>query len=366
MANLSGTWYSHGDLDLPDFSTAQRCAQAVFWNIKAILTGQVTGPVVGFNGAVPAGALWTMDQCSDSTQVKTDGTDLFGGAFDASKIVRSSGGARSWYVLKSPAALAGNGPYYMLISLDGVNDQSVSIFFSKIRPTGGATNAAPASTDQWGYGSNNFAWTINEARNLRANIAIEADGSFWIVFVRVGAGGIFHFALSLTELSHARSLDAYPVVSCVAFRNDSGNLLDPATSGLSYPQTQLYGIYNSAPLAFKARSHDGSTPMNGIGLFYGGQVTYNGMPNIAWVYDAHGAGGIPAIGNDGANIVDGTDDFLPQFVAFVEYGKGVKGQPLDVHQGPRRAPGSMNPNVNPSHVNLGGICIPMRHAPNMG
>jgi hypothetical protein len=220
MAN-SKTWYSSTDVALTSFDTAQHTAANILWLLKQLLLGAASG-TNGTEGALPSSAYWTVDQSCDASTVNTSGTDLWLSSFDATKLTWSTG-AHSWIVLKSPTALGTGGPYYFTLDLNNASTANVTLRLSRgTRPTGGTTSAAPTATGDVSFAAPAF-WdnTAPTATGGRLHRCMDANGNFWVLFGKSGAGQM-QTAFYVQQLANLRaSGDVYDVVCGVDFNASS-------------------------------------------------------------------------------------------------------------------------------------------------
>ena len=200
---LSRTWYSDGNIALSDTSTAALSHKSIMWGWKALLKGEIGTNTHG---------LWTCVGSSDSSTAGMDNSDRWGSSFDASKVVRSSSGAHSWIVLKSPIAL---GPYYLCIDLSGTTEVKGNIITAKTAFTGGTTSARPTSTDEWShFGDMNIA--DNTALPQKIHRITDADGNFWVLLSH-NTSGIFYFMFGLQTLTQTKTLDVTKVITAHSY-----------------------------------------------------------------------------------------------------------------------------------------------------
>lgn len=199
------TWYSDTNYQFPDYSSADAIQRSTLWILKAFLQQQIVGTTNGPNGTAPAGAAWTCVGSSDgSGNFNMSGTDLWGSTYDASKLVyASNGNNHSWMVLQSPAGIASNGPYQLLMDCNS-SGTNVRLSLSRAGFTGGSATFAPTATDQASYMPN--PETLNgETTTTSASyghITRTATGAFYFTTSRVGAtslGGAFISAVPLVN-----------------------------------------------------------------------------------------------------------------------------------------------------------------------
>lgn len=350
MPTLSGTWYSSGDQNTPDNSSDANTAKAMLWLLKAMLTGQVTGPTVGSNGAPPVSARWTLLGSSDGVAAAMDAVDRWGSSYDVTKLVRGFGGAaRSWVVLKSPNGLR-DGPWHMVIAMDGTDDSKCTLKFSKGEPTGGTTTVTPAGTSEFGVVPATANFKQGVAVTYRLNLALEANGAFVAAFVRAGESRI-RFLCGLAEIDTPRSADLARVVQIHAY-TDNADSVFKTDRNVAGPGTGLVvGGGSSMPSALYGRKGDNSAAcsLGGFGLKIGNGS--DALVNAANVSD----------------YVDASDALLPcpvyeanpQLIS-------IRGTLKDFYMGVLRADGSTasdGPTV--THGISGAFRFPMKHAMNM-
>lgn len=222
------TWQYDYNRSLSDNSTAARMNSSVLWYWKAFILGQVGGATLG---------LWTMDQCCDSTQVKTDGTDLFGLAYDNTKWVRNTeGNAHSWLVLKSPSGFA-NGPWYLTINLAGSTDAvpfaAQNIRISRTQPSGGTTTAAPTTTAYfpvvWASLSMSIINTAATGVTHYLSGILSTNGDWNVTVVRSGASTQARFGIM--QLIDALSDDQNPIVAMARYSSTGAYVSGDFSSG---------------------------------------------------------------------------------------------------------------------------------------
>jgi len=208
---LSKTYYAYGNATAPATDTVGHIASSNAFLLKQFLVGNA---VVGGSsyGTRNPNSLWTIMGCCDSTQVKTDGTDLW---TDYTKVVwANSGSAHSWIWLRNTT-----------IGRDIVIDANSSAFTS-IRITGsrtadapfsgGTTTAGPTSTYEYtaktySNGTNiNSPWiadTVTSATNY-AHFCCPGDGT-WAFYTSRGGSGYFNQAIEMVQTTNAASADHY-------------------------------------------------------------------------------------------------------------------------------------------------------------
>lgn len=199
---LSRTWYSDGNVAISDTAAVGKSSM---WALKCFMKGTL--------GTVDARGLWTVEGSSDGATAGMDATDRWTDTYTPAKLVWAAiGTARSWIVLKSPAAM---GPYYLLIDCTGNTDGStawIMMWASKAAFTGGSITARPTSTKEWAV---HPPATVSPLRlqiwdgvvnGHNLHYTADANGNFWYADSKNGTG-IFHFCLGFQVLSETRSLD---------------------------------------------------------------------------------------------------------------------------------------------------------------
>lgn len=275
------TWQYDNNRELSDTTTGDRIHASYIWALKAFLTGQVGGATLG---------LWTMDQCCDSTQVKTDGTDLFGATFDASKwVFAAEGVAHSWLVLKSPNGFA-NGPWYLALNptLSGSTHvfQTSNIRLSKTQPSGGTTTAAPTTTN---YIANSASYqtlvdTAATGVTQRLQCILATNGDFMFLYCKNSAG----FASSVFSVLHlvdGPTNDSNPLLLWLQYQGSS-----PGALGQNFfAQDNTNNAHKVLP------------PYSALSGSTGAQ---------AKIIHPHTTGGLPTVSASG-DYVDGKIPFIP-------------------------------------------------------
>ncbi len=205
------TWYSRGNVPLPDNSTADLLGKSAVWTLKTLLTGENTGGTT--DSTRPAASNWTVSQSSDG--VTADASDLWGSTFDPSKLLRgTSGNPASWIVLQAPVAL---GTMYCCISLQGTSGGTFSVSFSSNAYTSGTNLFNPDNTAFFGWGGvptrfsvYNSVSDVNTTAHL-AHFAVSASGEFHVAMSRTAASpGRFHFYGFLCRAVDTSTDDTFP------------------------------------------------------------------------------------------------------------------------------------------------------------
>jgi hypothetical protein len=111
---------------------------------------------------------WTVARCCDSTQVKSDGTDLWA----ASTNLVWSTGAHSWMVLTCAASGVS-----FCFDLNTASSTSVTVVVSQAAGfTGGATNARPTATDEYVISTGVFIFGASSAFQTVWHVMHSTDG----------------------------------------------------------------------------------------------------------------------------------------------------------------------------------------------
>lgn len=200
-------------------STPADAMKHTMWTLCAQLTGGIGGLTQG---------IWTLVGSSDSVTAGHDSTDrwLLASGYDITKLVRASGSsAHSWIVLRSPI-INGN-PWYMIVSLNSANDQSIRVSFSKTAPTGGLTTATPTSIDQW--------WPYQSSVTTAADI-IYGDGASSNPVRRCSMGlsdeGDFYFIMGRSKWCNPQT-----TIMFFGLKNYHPNDLAPVFAGIGTSTT---------------------------------------------------------------------------------------------------------------------------------
>lgn len=159
-------------------------AKSFLWFLVQFLTG-------GTVETPPALGRWDMYYSCDSVTagVAGDGVNRWTGL---AQVVRAAAGvAHSWAVVRSQAALCGNGPYYCIIDVSGSADYTLlNLIFSKTAPTGGTTTARPTSVDEWTHAVNQQV-VENAIAGWRYHAWMSTDGNFVIGASKNGSNFIW-------------------------------------------------------------------------------------------------------------------------------------------------------------------------------
>ena len=193
-------WDSYCDRDDAAHGSVANLGSSWGWWVKQFLCGRM-GPTDG---------AWAVAQSCDSTQVKTDGTDLL---VTYANVVRSTSGVRSWAVLVSPSAL---GPIYWTMVANGTSDRAMwNWYASKIAPTGGTTSAHPTAADQTEFPANTYL-NDNTASASRFHGGLSSRGDFVVMASKNGQGSphlVMFFAKSIDPLD----CDLWPYIGFLKY-----------------------------------------------------------------------------------------------------------------------------------------------------
>lgn len=223
------TWYSELNYLNADTSSASNSAKSLLWGIKAMLCGDVSGTSQGHTGARPVGSRWTVLGSSNGTTGAIDAVDRWGSTFSAANMVRdSAGNARSWIILQSPAGIPG-GPYYWGFDYRDTTDQSVVMFWSKGSGYSGTVSSITFPSDAVVSNASPFVFHDATATSWKISMAVDANGSWYIVWGKTGSGVMWGFQ-SFTDLENASISDTRPVASMSEW-NVVGGIAVPQGSG---------------------------------------------------------------------------------------------------------------------------------------
>ena len=244
------TWYSRGNVPLPDVSSQNNVRKSFCLILKNLLIGAETGGTADVTR--PASTYWTVVSSSDGTT--SGASDLWGTTFDGSKIISTP--TKSWIVLQSPASM---GPMYCLIYYaQNVDNQHVS--FSTSAPTGGTTSAYPAITaNSMGLGGyyGNGGYTTNAAALCSigdstataqlAHFTVNSLGGFHFAVSRTAAAnGLFHTHAMLDKATDTQTGDVHPYW-CAQNGSSGGtnNRGAPTASGLVWSTRKYDGTFGT-------------------------------------------------------------------------------------------------------------------------
>lgn len=255
---LELTYYTDVDYTIPDYSSTTNYCKAMWWTVKAALKGTV------LNTNAVVGTQWTLKYSCDSATAGTanDGVDRIGDTFDASKIVRTTGGgARSWAVFESPSAL---GPVYLCMDYTGSADNLATWAWSKTAFTGGTTTARPTSTDE--FVSSVFAFCeTGVSAAAKVHKIVTSSGHYILMNGRTGLGKPSH-AQGFLPVTEIYSGDVWPFFGFVDAGSSSNgpfhanqNSWRAGTSPSMRTRTWNGGTaVNLAPLAYSYSSSTGA------------------------------------------------------------------------------------------------------------
>lgn len=188
---------------------------------------------------------WSIVQTCDSTQVAT-GSDVLTDV--TTDWVWSAAGVHTWYSLKSPVGIvvgldgSGTGDQsriWFTADCNSANAYQVTFRFHNAAPTGGTTSAAPTSTYQIGWATQQPI--KNSVASCKFNFAITATGA-WYATISYVLSGYTQFFQAL-----------WPLTDLVTF----------SSTGYSYPHGVLpiCGQYDAAPGMIPLRD-GGNVPQN--------------------------------------------------------------------------------------------------------
>lgn len=328
MTTFELTWQQHNNVVPADQTTVVLQMKSFLWWVKSFVTGNSANTG---SGTIGGSGLWTPDYSCDGVTAGTpgDGVDRWGaaGAFDATKLIRSSGAvAHSWMVLKSPIGL---GPFYMLLDWSASVDYQMIITFSKNAFTGGTTTAAPTATNSWTYPAQQM---------IQASLA----GAHWfgllsttgVFHIKAGrdSGGFFQTALSFFSLANSKTGEAHNGFSYVDFSTISG----------------VNAVWRRARLSqnnalIKGRNKDGTAAVV--------------LASIVPGHTDAGGSFVPTfsvVGNTDAT--DGLFDDYPQGLVSVTPGHlSIRGRIADIYCAPESSPqGNIEPTSGPPYQSV--IC----------
>lgn len=276
--SLDRTWYTRAEIPIADFSTTLLKSQSLFFGIKAMLKHEYATGTVGVSGAPPAGATWTCEGSSDSFTAAMDGTDRLTAVFDATKVVpHNDGSAHSWIVLKSPVAL---GPYYLCLNFNGsTNGTTMTAVGSKTAFAGGNTTTRPTSAAEFIIFNSSQFNEGSSATDHRMGIVQSANGAFYMLINKVGAGFCNYF-LSMFDVDQARAGDVTKVIGW-SFYVNSGK-------GAPNSDTMAGRTYDNSSAAALITSYNGT--WGGSGLLNAIDSQADGYP--LWIMGYSSLGGM--------------------------------------------------------------------------
>lgn len=248
------TWYSRGNVPLPDNSTADLVRKSHYFVLKNLLIGAETGGTT--DSTRPASTYWTVVSSSDGAT--SGASDLWGTTFDASKLL-FSGANKSWIILQSPAAL---GPLYCLLHLGNASG-SGHFSLSTSAPTGGNATTYPTITANsmgWeSYGAGGYTTSgafltgltdVNTTAHL-AHFAVNTLGGFHYALSRTAAAtGRFHFYGMVDKATDTQTSDVFPYW-CATDSQSAG--------------TNNRGAPQQSSLVSSSRAYDGTYVSGAVG-----------------------------------------------------------------------------------------------------
>jgi len=199
---LSQSYFTRGNIPVPDTSTATLISKWSQWGLKASLMNQIsTGSTAGTRHA---NSVWTCLGSSDGTTGALDGVDRWGSTFDAAKIVgAASGTAHSWIALRNAAS-----GYDTVIDINSTVTGNAGL--RAMKTTGGLTGGTaavcpqtPANTEEWlcgaaavsaATGSGYVTWGDAAGVGLPnyAHFVTNDDGTCWWWGMTIAGAGRFN------------------------------------------------------------------------------------------------------------------------------------------------------------------------------
>lgn len=215
----SKPWYSVVDIDSTtlslDMSTVAKANASSMWVLKQLLkAGSVGTGTLGWTGAVPGTAHWSVIGSSDGATAGLDGVDRWSNSFDTTKLVTGL----SWIVLQHPVATG----WYIQLGCNTIatNGVDVRMYYQPGGPTGGSTTAIPTwtaapinSNYADGYVQYAFASTAT-----RYQFTTDANGCFWFGSQSTGKGA---WMQGFQQLVNGPSTDTNPYMFCGCNNIDS-------------------------------------------------------------------------------------------------------------------------------------------------
>jgi hypothetical protein len=274
------------------FGSVAELSKNQLWFLKALLLGEV--PLTNQAGgaiASPAG-LWTCLGSSDGVTGALDGTDRWGAAFDASKLVRATAGTdHSWIALEGPEGSNGpTGKARLVIDWSTAADNLVTIRIGPGAASGGSVTTAPSVGLSWVYTAHQI--NDNTANLNRMHAALATDGGFFCHGAKHG-GTRAALCVAVFQPSDCSPADGYPMMSWAGWRDTAvGPMFD--SWGVS-----LVGLTRRNSTVPRCLSHDGAAIVNPACVRLGGVQTST----------ATGAFGMP-IFDFGANVADSTQNAM--------------------------------------------------------
>lgn len=344
---LSRTWYSDGNFAASATNDIGRCA---IWSLKCFMKKTL--------GTVDARGGWTVEGSSNGTTAGMDAVDRWTDVFVPANLVWAAiGTARSWIVMKSPAAM---GPYYLLIDCTANTDGStawIMMWASKVAFTGGTTTARPTSTKEWpvhqSASVSPLRTQIWEGTVAAHNFHYTADasGNFWFHSSKTGSQ-IFHWSFGFQKLTENRTADLQATVTIVSFQSSARGSFDGSAAN---------GAFGSANIA-----------QGTVGGRNGADAVSHGPNEIVVMMPFINASSWAA--QIGPNATDGTFDVFPSYVGSVlASSRGVRGRLPDVSfiggqstPGSGATVGSSQPSSgSQEQMVVGNLLMPSSVAPNL-
>lgn len=299
------------------------------------LTAQCRSFVQQLKTFLTGTAGWTITESCDSTQVLASDT------WAALTNIVAGTGVHSWMVLKSPAGIiAGNDGTYTgdQSRLWFVIDMNYAVYYQarfrlcSAAPTGGTTSAAPTSTLQQQFSSQQFMRSSYNA-NAQYNFWCTSEGNFMASTGYTGAGWV-PFFLALFPIVDPTEI----VSSSQDYPYGFGYFANWADTTLGAPLRSAL-ISSSSMLAFAFNGTTSGAGMNCIGL------------GTAWVGANWGSTG------DSINSRQSASDV---FISCEEASKyGMIGRVPDIYGSSQAiAQGTVDSNTSPTLVKLGSLLLP--------
>lgn len=234
----------------------------------------------------------------------------------------TSGGAHSWFVLKSPIAI---GPYYIILDYNTGSASQLNIWMSKAAPTGGTTSARPTATDEMQILNSSIVsqFTQNTTTGNYMHGILSTDGYFNCFISRGNGAGYVESAWIWQILGDTKAPDNYKAYSFYNW----GNGGEAITIGsLQTTNRQV------------ARNFNGSAIMSGtMAVFYSNGNNY-ALLDLGLI-----------------DFNDGQYDDLPIYIFNNASGQyTLKGRLVDIRQCPGALPSGF---TEPSPSNPVSTCI---------
>lgn len=243
--STSRTWYSDVNYALPTYASQAEISVASLWTLQALLTRQISSPFNGALGTAPASAAWTCEGSSGYSGSPAtwtgalDTVNRWGESYLAANILNAATGTNhSWIVLKSPAGIASNGPYYLLLDFNSASRGNATLSYSRTAFTGGSATTAPTSTDSTTFATG--AVISNTAVvPYFASITRDTYGSFW--FALCGAGQGVATAMGLCSLDDLAVTDTWRVWAAFYWATSGVALSGVQNATVGYNANTLFG-----------------------------------------------------------------------------------------------------------------------------